>query len=190
MTDKLSTKVYTEIRDDIINGRIGRREFLNEKEVGARFSVSRAPVRDALHLLCEQGFLVSYPRKGYMVNSYTKDELDKIYQIRRHLEKLCVQLAIENATDEEINSLREFTKTAAVTLNPSETNNARFHIRLAEISKNEFLVAPVRDFVNITSMCSIKSDTNLSRHDAIVDALLERDVEKAQEKLSLDIGAL
>ena len=187
MAEKLSTKVYNAIRSDIISGVIEPKTFLNEGEVGAKFGVSRAPVRDALHLLCEQGYLISYPRKGYMVNTYTVEELNKMKLIRLQLEKLSIKLAIENASDEEILSLREFTREQYRQMIPEQSNNSRFHMRLAEIGKNEFLVLQLRDLVNKSSLASIAKDSDLEKHDAIIDALLERDEEKACRCLENDI---
>ena len=187
MAEKLSTKVYNGIRSDIISGAIGSKTFLNEGEVGEKYGVSRAPVRDALHLLCEQGYLLSFPRKGYMVNTYTNEEINKMQEIRMHLEKLSIRLAIEHATEEERESLREFTRQQSNSLSPEQSNNFRFHMRLAEIGKNEFLPLQIKDLVNKSSLASITKDSDLASHDAIVDALLERDIEKACKCLEEDI---
>ncbi len=188
MAEKLSTKVYEGIRKDIISGAIGPKTFLNEGEVGAKFGVSRAPVRDALHLLCEQGYLISFPRKGYMVNTYTHEELNKMQEIRVQLEKLSIRLAIKNATDEEIESLRMFTKEQYHGLEPEQSNNFRFHMRLAELGKNEFLAMQLKDLVNKSSMADISNESDLKKHEAIIDALAERDEEKACRKLVEDIN--
>lgn len=187
MSEKLSTNIYESIRNDIIFGKLGPRTFLSESEVGKRFGVSRAPVRDALHLLCEQGYLISYPRRGYMINTYTNEEINKIQTIRLHLEKLCIKLAIENATDEELESLREFTKKQSKESDPNKSNNTQFHLRLAEITKNEFIPMILRDIINKATLARIGYESDLKGHDYIVDALLERNENKAVEKLENDI---
>ena len=110
MAEKLSEKIYRSIKADIDSGVIDGRSFLSEAQLAKQFGVSKAPVRDALHLLCSQGYLISYPRKGYMLNMYSADELNQIQVIRRQVEKLCVKLVIEHASDEEILSLKAFTK--------------------------------------------------------------------------------
>ncbi len=166
MAEKLSTKVYEGIRKDIISGAIGPKTFLNEGEVGAKFGVSRAPVRDA----------------------YTHEELNKMQEIRVQLEKLSIRLAIKNATDEEIESLRMFTKEQYHGLEPEQSNNFRFHMRLAELGKNEFLAMQLKDLVNKSSMADISNESDLKKHEAIIDALAERDEEKACRKLVEDIN--
>lgn len=99
-----------------------------------KYQVSKAPVRDALHLLVKQGYLVSYPRKGYMVNRFSIDEINQIQMIRRQIEHLSVELVIKNATDEQIQSLYAYTDKKN-----QEEGNSEFHLALAGISGNKFL---------------------------------------------------
>ncbi len=75
MAEKLSSKIYNSIKADIDSGVIDGRSFLSEAQLAKQFGVSKAPVRDALHLLCSQGYLISYPRKGYMLNLYSSESI-------------------------------------------------------------------------------------------------------------------
>jgi len=169
------------------SGVIDGRSFLSEAQLAKQFGVSKAPVRDALHLLCSQGYLISYPRKGYMLNLYSSDEINQIQVIRRQVEKLCVKLAIENASNEEILSLKEFTEQQMGSSDPSKTNNTMFHLRLAEITGNQYLPGILQDMLYKASMAAIKSSSDLEKHQHIVNALLERDLEKAEQYLEEDI---
>ena len=83
MAEKLSEKIYNSIKKDIEDGRLDTREFFSEAQFAEKYNVSKAPVRDALHLLCSEGYMVSYHRKGYMVNSFSVDEINQIQTIRR-----------------------------------------------------------------------------------------------------------
>lgn len=190
MVEKKSTAIYEDIKKDIISGKIDSRSFLNVGEISDQYHVSKAPVRDALQLLCDRGFLISFPRKGFMVNLFSNEEVNKIQAIRRHMEKYSVQLAVENATDEEINSLREFTREESRSLEPGESNNVRFHLRLAEIGHNEFLPQTVRDLVEKVSLANIKAASDFDLHDKIIDALLARDLELAVARMEEDVHDL
>lgn len=125
-----------------------------------------------------------------MVNLFSNEEVNKIQAIRRHMEKYSVQLAVENATDEEINSLREFTREESSSLEPGESNNVRFHLRLAEIGHNEFLPQTVRDLVEKVSLANIKAASDFDLHDKIIDALLARDLELAVACMEEDVHDL
>lgn len=187
MAQKLSEKIYEAIKKDIILGNIDVRMFLSESDIAERFGVSKAPVRDALHLLCSQGYLISYPRRGYMVDLYTAEDLRQIQEIRIHLEKLCLQLAIKNAADEDIISLREFTQVQTNQIDPEKTNNTLFHMRLAQIGKNKYLPNVLNDLLSRVSQMEITSESNLDKHNHLIDAILKRDYEKAVECLEDDI---
>jgi len=116
MAEKLSEKIYSQLRREIEAGKIDGRTILSECQLATEFNVSKAPVRDALHLLCSQGYLISLPRKGYMVN-----------------------IVIERAADAEIESLRTLISDGCDAKTASETSNAMFHMKLAELSGNKYL---------------------------------------------------
>lgn len=190
MAERLSQKIYKQIKHDIDAGKIGAREFLSESQLAKEFGVSKAPVRDALHLLCNQGYLISFPRKGYMVNVFSAEEINQVQVIRRQIEKLCARLVIENSTDDEILTLKEFTKTQMKTDDPALTNNTMFHMRLAELSGNKFLPEILRNMLYKVSQAQIKGESDLEKHEHIIEALLERNLEKVEVCLEEDISFL
>lgn len=197
MQEKKSTRIYEAIKVDIMSGRFDTRTFLNAGEIAEKYQVSKAPVRDALQMLCDQGYLVSYPRKGYMVNVFNREEANQIQNVRRHVEKYCVELAIEHATDEEIKSLECYTKRNLLEqrnqyqseLGP-ESNNLQFHVRLAEIGGNEYLTEIVKSLVGKITMANIDTASDFSYHEKVVEALLDRNLEAAVRYIEADIESL
>ena len=179
MEEKLSDKIYAEIRNGIIDGEYSARDFLSEAQVAKKYGVSKAPVKEALHILADQGYLISYPRRGYMINTYSDEELDKIQEIRKTLEALCVRLAIAKASDEELEELRFYRDGETRALDPRETVNFKFHIGLARLSGNEFLVDTLIPLVIKASMNKINCEADIDNFDKIIDAMLARDEAKA-----------
>ncbi|MGC2871792.1 GntR family transcriptional regulator [Ihubacter sp. mB4P-1] len=197
MTEKKSTKIYEAIRADIVNGRIDTRTFLNAGEIAEKYQVSKAPVRDALQVLCDQGYLVSYPRKGYMINIFSKEEVNKIQNVRRRVEAYSVELAIAHASDDAILSLKPYAdrnfqmgESLYVDSLREESNNLRFHVRLAEIGGNEYLLDIVKNLAGKITMANIDTSADFSYHEKIIEALLERDVKAAVKYLEADLGTL
>ena len=188
MKEKLSEKIFNQVRADIIAHKYGPRDFLSESEIAEAYGVSKAPVKDALHLLADQGYLVSYPRKGYMINSFSREEINQIQQVRRCLETLCVQLAVEHATDAEIEKLRETITGADMSTEPENTINYRFHMELARISGNPMLAQTLEKLVNIASMTQISRTSDVSNFNHIIDALLARDREQTEHWIQTDIS--
>lgn len=190
MEEKLSSKIYTEIRKDILEGRYQPRDFLSEAQIAAKYGVSKAPVKEALHILADQGYLVSYPRRGYMINTYSDYEIDDIQEIRKTLEALCVRLAIRYASDQDIEALRFYKNADDNNLDPRETINSRFHVGLARISGNPFLPETLQPLVNKASMSQIRGASDTDNFDKILDAMLERNEEEALYWLDKDIRYL
>ena len=188
MEEQLSSKVYRRLQTDILSRVIDDRTILTENEIAQKFNVSKAPVRDALHLLCAQGYLISYPRKGYLIRTYSNAEIRKIQEVRTHIEKLSVSLAIRNASDDDIRSLNEFVKPQEPEIDPEKTNNNLFHMRLAEISGNEYVPVVLRELIHKVCIVWIDQQFDVESHKAIVDALLERDEEKALKALEYDLN--
>ena len=188
MEEQLSNKIYRQLRTEILSRVIDERTILTENEISQKFSVSKAPVRDALHLLCAQGYLISFPRKGYLIRTYSSAEIRKIQQVRTHIERLSVMLAVQNASDEQINSLREYLKPQEQEVDPEKTYNYLFHLRLAEISGNEYLPEVLRELIHKICIAWIDSRYDIESHRAIIDALLERDEQKALAALEYDLN--
>lgn len=189
MKEKISDRIYTEIRKEIIDGVYSARDFISEQQIADRYGVSKAPVKEALHVLADQGFLVGFPRRGYMVNTYSDEEINKIQEVRRALETLCIKKVIKEASDEDIRTLRVY-RDDRYEMNPRATINYSFHIGLARLTGNEFLVESLSPLVSKASMTHIKSDPDVENFEKIVDALLERDEKKAISLLEDDIRYL
>lgn len=190
MGPRLSEKIYRSIKEKIENGELDSRSFLSESQTAKEYGVSKAPVRDAFHLLCSQGYLISYPRKGYMVNLFSAEEINQIQIIRKEIEKLSVRLVIEHASDEEILSLRKFTQKESDAKHVAETNNSQFHMRLAEITKNQYLPNVLNELLSKASQSQMGTKSDLEKHNQIINALLARDKEKAIQCIEEDIAFL
>lgn len=187
MDSKFSEKVHDEILKDIVNGVYTARDFISEAQMAAKYGVSKAPVKEAMHILANEGFLVSYPKRGYMINTYTAEEINKIQDIRRVLESLALRNVIAKASDEEIRSLKFYNQTEKLQYSPKETVNTRFHMGLARLSGNEFIEETLHPLLIKASLYNIKGEPDTTNFDHIVDAILERNVDKAIDCLVEDI---
>ena len=62
----MSTRIYNELREKIINGELRANEMINERELADKFGVSRVPVREAFNRLCNEGYLIKYPQRAIL----------------------------------------------------------------------------------------------------------------------------
>lgn len=89
----------------IFSGKIRPGERLNESELSRQLSISRAPIREALQQLLEQGIVVSVARRGMFVVSLDQEDIQKINSLRLVLESEALRLARRFASSKDIQKL-------------------------------------------------------------------------------------
>ena len=186
---KISISIANTLRNEIIEQKLPGKEFLSESELAARFGVSKGPIKEAMHILCQEGLLVGYPRRGYMVNTYSAEDYLQVTQLRRCIEKMCIELTVQKAKDEDLRQLKEELKgqVDADDMSPLKSNNTAFHMRLAELSGNTYAVGVLKRLLDISAIGSIKMPTDNTIHEKILDAALKRDAAEAARLLDEDI---
>lgn len=102
----MTTKVYENIYSDIINGVITTNDILSEGRLAEKYRVSRAPVREALISLCNEGLLQSIPRTGYKVMHILPREAEEMIELRRVLELHLLNASFDHLTQEDIAALQ------------------------------------------------------------------------------------
>ena len=76
---QLSESVATHLRQQIISGRLQPGEFLRIDAIARELDVSTTPVREGLLLLQSESFVRLMPRRGFVVNSFSKDDLTDLF---------------------------------------------------------------------------------------------------------------
>jgi DNA-binding GntR family transcriptional regulator len=92
----LSTQIANKLRERIQTGEYGFGDRFTEVELSNRFLASRAPVRDALRILDEEGLVELRPRRGAIVRRMSPGELAELYDIREGIGDLCARGAARN----------------------------------------------------------------------------------------------
>lgn len=84
-------KAVHEIRELIVHGRLSPGSWIVEADLARHLSMSRTPVRSALHLLQREGYVIEHTnvRKSRMVVApLTKEDAGELYPIIGHIEGL------------------------------------------------------------------------------------------------------
>jgi DNA-binding GntR family transcriptional regulator len=81
------------LRGEILGGDLAPGERLIEEQLTRRFGISRAPLREALRLLAQQGLIEHLPRRGARVATLSEQDVEELYDLRHLLERYAVQLA-------------------------------------------------------------------------------------------------
>ena len=129
-----TTAVYDLLKQDVIRLRFRRDEIINEKALAERYQVSKTPVREALSMLVQEGYLKKIPRVGYLVREVTEEDYYKLIYLRFTLEKGVVLRIIRHCTEEEILSLREHCREEQVSYQDFGGVNYDFHMAMAPVS--------------------------------------------------------
>lgn len=188
MKQSESLRVYNLLQKEINDLLLGPDEFLTENALAARYQVSKAPVRYAVHRLCEEGKLVSYPRKGYLVVDMNQKEFRDLQQLRLLNEEFAVRQAVQNASDAELEALL-----AGAGQAQDVESNHRFHLEIARLSGNPYLADLLeRLLVTLGRMLSLQnmapSGPLECYHREIAQAMIRRDPEEAALWVRRDIN--
>src|SRR3979411_1676710 len=75
---------------------------LDERQLTAALGVSRTPIREALSLLEQEGFIRTIPRRGIYIIRKSKREVIEMIQMWAALESMAARLATQHASDADI----------------------------------------------------------------------------------------
>jgi DNA-binding GntR family transcriptional regulator len=95
------------LRNEILSGKLRGGTRLLQSELAQRLNLSTTPVREALRDLATEGFVHIEPHRGTIVHQVDAAELREIYEMRRRLEPLVMELAIERITENELAAARD-----------------------------------------------------------------------------------
>lgn len=97
--------VYEAIREDIISGRLPANARLIVADLAERHGTSTNPIREALHQLRGEGFVIMAPNRGARVRPIDEDFIRDIYEIEVLIEPALTKWFVGIATDENIATL-------------------------------------------------------------------------------------
>ncbi len=184
---------YEVLKKAIITGQIPAGERIVETDYADRLHISRTPLREALRKLERDGLVEYVIRRGVVVRAFTSEDVDQIYTIRNSLEMLTLPYIIENATPEDIASLREklaeMDKLQAVDDVEGLSPLARdFHTSLTAISgKNRILrvIEGQDEYIRRFSAMAIRQEDRRTaaheEHHRLVDYVEQKDLESFEK---------
>src|SRR5918911_3031078 len=176
---------------------------LDERQLSRALGVSRTPIREAMTLLEQEGFLRTVPRRGVFIVRKTKKEIIEIIEVCAALESMAARLATINATDEAIGALRhmfdEFHSSApSEHLHEYSDANIAFHQAIINLSGSQLMSRTIENlFVHVRAIRRMtisqkdRASRSIADHMRIIEALERRDTELAERLVrqhSLDLA--
>jgi len=191
----LRDRAYAMLRQAIADADIyaSREEIrLDDRALSESLGVSRTPVREAMTLLEQEGFVRTIPRRGIYIVRKSKREIVEMVQMWAALESMAARLATLHATDEEIARLRHMfdqfrDSTPAEHIAEYSNANIAFHQAIVELSKSQIILDTIKNiFIHVRAIrrMTISQSDRASRsivdHLRIIEALEKRDTELAE----------
>ena len=103
----LMERAYEEVKEAILDGTMLPGDFLDESAIASDLQMSRTPVREAVRLLASENLVEIRNGFGACVKRTTRKELKDICIVRKALEVIAAETAVDYITQAEINRLRE-----------------------------------------------------------------------------------
>ena len=192
----LQQAAYTYLKNQIFSGQMEFDCIYSEMKIAEEIGISRTPVRDAVHLLVQEGLLDIIPSRGFCLHKITEKEILDTFEMRQAIEGHCAALiAAEHGTDhamETVHSLNRMVKEQRGIMNSSRSLSKfwdideEFHLTIIHYSNNlifrdvfEKYMFRIQDLA-IGTHGSLthrgRMETTVAEHQAIVTAMASGDL--------------
>ncbi len=190
--EPLSAIVLRTLREAIVEGRLAPGEAIVEAQLSRQLGVSRAPLREALGSLENEGLVVSTPWRGALVAPLTERGVTELQALRRLLEIFAAEQVLAH-DHVDISSLdvivAEMERCAEVSdLACMNEADVRFHTRIVEMSGNLLLldvwrsyVSPIRRALALRNRANSDLDSIVTMHRNLIAAFAARDIDAVRE---------
>ena len=178
--------VFNTLRQAILRGELKPGERLMEIRLANQLGVSRTPIREAIRMLELEGLVIMIPRKGAQVAQITEKDLNDV------LEVLATRFACERIRSEALGDLYRASRKFESLLETDDLQalakaDVEFHDIIYQATDNARLVQLLNNLreqmyrYRIEYLKDVKARRSLvEEHDALWEALKERDLERAQ----------
>ncbi len=193
--DTSKNRAHRELRRSIIMGHRKPGDRLSLGELARTYDVGITPLRDALHMLSQEGLVTIKPRSGYFVSRTTLKELRELFELREILEVAAAERAARRITGEQLAQLERvhagYTGDDDESYDRYTDENRRFHFLLAESSGNHELAEALgRLHDRLARFMVLRSggQSQIDTHAHIIEALKAHDPAAARQAMLDEIS--
>ncbi|MFF3490483.1 GntR family transcriptional regulator [Streptomyces sp. NPDC002795] len=198
--DVLTDRVYEGVKAMVMDHEIAPGARVSIEGLARRLDVSATPVREALARLESERLVVKRPNAGYRATDLLDpDALLDLFEMRLLLEPRAASLAAENASDDELQQLRSIVEEMRRQPDLGEKYSdyrrfagldQEFHDVLARAADRPLLADAVNrlhahlHMLRLNSAPGSAAATTVTEHEHILEALVQRNPEKAAEAMA------
>jgi DNA-binding GntR family transcriptional regulator len=189
-TTRASAALKT-LRQAILEARLAPGTPLLQAELARQLGISRAPLREALRELEEEGLVVNVPFRGAFVTTVDRRSLDELCGFRNLIERFAVERATACASDVELEHLRDLVDEMQRHANAGDSDavdaaDIAFHTAICELADHQLLLQVWHTYApQIQRAMALRNKVGrdpqriVDMHRPIVEAILRRDAAAA-----------
>lgn len=178
------------LREEILSGALEPGSRIVEEQLCADLGISRAPLREALRLLAQQGLVEHLPRRGSRVVAWSPEDIRQLFGLRETLERHAIEQALPLADPAAaLAPVREafvqMTK-ARGALRRDDAHRA-FHAAIVALADNrqlDLVLEPILLKLQVPMARNLREEARarsvrdgIARHEELLAALETNDVE-------------
>lgn len=192
--DRLSIaeQVYEHLRAAILSGELEQGSRVVEAQIAKNLQISRAPVREAVNRLLQDGLLESKTHFGTSVIRMTMSKIRSLYELRAAIEGLAIREVTRKRKSLDLSPLDSCITVMKRHARKKELDKfvgaeLEFHRILCELSGNPY-VMKVSDMLNAQIRMALTIDNSYyenlvdaaDEHEPVLDAIKKGDAGKAR----------
>jgi DNA-binding GntR family transcriptional regulator len=196
----LRHRIVEIIRQAITTGDLSPGDRIVELRLAKQLGVGNTAVREALFELERAGLVTRIPNKGSFITKTTLEDAQQIFRVRKELEGLAVELALEHMSAAYLVMLQDLVDAMKDAAEASDferfyQNDLEFHRTLWQLSQNRYLancletlVVPLFAFFLIRTRLDYRVDLlgSAQRHHQLLESIRNRRRVKDSMIASLD----
>lgn len=188
----LKDQAYAELKRLILDTTFSPGDFLSERQLAERLTMSKTPVKAALQRLESEGFIAVSPQQGIVVRDLTIHEIADQFEIRLALESHVLRTVAGKLTSNEAKQLRENLaqqRTMVSTHDYAQAVelDAAFHMMICDFHGNQEFIRVMlqlrermhRVIARVFEQDRDRMAASVEEHAAIADAILDGDADRA-----------
>ena len=194
--ESLAKMAYEAIRQSILSGQWKIGELYNEKAIAADLGISRTPVREALLELASQDLIIFLPRRGLMVNRFTRRDVDEIFEVRKAIELAAVEKIVKTSPPFDLFEIEESLLNQRKAVKQKDyiafmEADRLFHTSISELTNNRRIIAildNIRDIIHVMGAKALAIEGRalevIEEHQTICEALKKGNIEEARRAMA------
>lgn len=186
----LRDTAYEAIRDAIVRGDFPPGAVLNNSVVAEQLGLSRAPVRDALARLADEGLVETKPQSYTRVTQLVLKEVRDAAAVVRVVHELATRTAVPLLTAGHIEAMREANRQFEAATQAGDVDAAmdcddELHGVLVGVCGNRAVTATIERYTPLIrrlerrQFSSARARRSVQRHDALIAACAAGDTDQA-----------